>query len=128
MAEALLKQTLPDALILSAGIHALSGCPADPLAIQVMQEQGIDISPHRARGVTPQMINAADLILTMDDSQKKHIERKYVTSRGKVMRLGEFRNFDIADPYGKGLGDFQTAYTLIREGVEHLSEKITHLV
>jgi protein-tyrosine phosphatase len=127
MAEALLKQALPAATVHSAGIDALVGHPADPLSVQIMQEQQLDISLHRARGLTSKMVAEADLILTMDLNQKQYVEKKYVTSKGKVMRLGEFKKYDIADPYRQGKPEFQLAYRLIEEGVNHLAAKIVQL-
>jgi protein-tyrosine phosphatase len=126
MAEALLRQALPEAVICSAGLQALSGHPADPLAAEVMNKHGMDITSHRARSVTPQLIASADLILTMDSSQKYFIERKFVTSKGKVLRLGEFGGYDIADPYGGQPEEFENAFWLIKAGVDHYAERITH--
>ena len=77
MAEGLLKQARPDLAVLSAGINAAVGEPADPLSVALMQEHGIDISEHRARSVAGWMTNEADVILTMDVAQKRFIEIKY---------------------------------------------------
>lgn len=127
MAQGMFKQAMPEAVVCSAGLRALSGHPADPLAIHVMRKYGMDITSHRARSVTPQLVASADLILTMDSAQKYFVENQFVTSRGKVMRLGEFRNYDIADPYGRGMEEFEAAFSLIRDGVEHYAEKIMQL-
>ncbi|MGV3741392.1 MAG: low molecular weight protein-tyrosine-phosphatase [Burkholderiaceae bacterium] len=127
MAEALFTHAMPDVMICSAGIHALSGHPADPHAVSVMEKAGFDISAHRARNVTPQLVTAAELILTMDSAQKQFVEKKYITSKGKVHRLAEFLNQDIPDPYGKGHEEFERTYALIKEGVEHVSERILQL-
>src|SRR5690606_19571912 len=89
MAEGLLKQRLPEKHIYSAGLGALVGHPADPLAIELMQQQGVDISDHRAQQINAQLVNQADLVLVMDLEQKRHVEKHYPASRGKVFRLGE---------------------------------------
>ncbi|MFC5474699.1 low molecular weight protein-tyrosine-phosphatase [Paraherbaspirillum soli] len=125
MAEGLLKRALPGKTVYSAGIAAMIGFPADPLAVQLMREQGIDISAHRAQSLLPWMVSEADLVVTMDLDQKRFIEQKYATSKGKVFRLGEFGGYDIPDPYQRDLAVFRQTYSLIAEGVDALTQ---HLV
>lgn len=127
MAQGLLHRAFPDKLVLSAGIDALVGHPADPHSIQIMREQGIDISRHRARKLTGQMVREADLILTMDGEQKRYIEKWYSMAKGKVLRSGEFGDFDIPDPYQQDMNSFRKTYRLISEGMAELSRKIIQI-
>jgi protein-tyrosine phosphatase len=127
MAEGLLRRALPGKTIRSAGTGALIGKPADPFAIQLMAEQGIDISAHRAQNISARLVNEAELILTMDLDQKKYVETHYVASKGKVFRLGEFRKVDIADPYRQGIEQFGVAYRLIEEGVQGFVDQISQM-
>ncbi|MDQ2754348.1 MAG: hypothetical protein M3R71_02230 [Actinomycetota bacterium] len=59
------------ALAEHAGLSAASagfmgeGQPAPPLAVEVMAERGIDISGHRSRQVTAELVADAELVLTM---------------------------------------------------------------
>jgi protein-tyrosine phosphatase len=118
MAEGLLRQALPEKTVRSAGISALIGQPADPLAVQLMQEQGVDITAHRAQNISSRLVTEAQLILTMDLDQKKYVETHYVATKGKVFRLGESQKVDIADPYREGIESFRVSHALITEGVE----------
>ncbi len=127
MAEGLLKYALPGKTVSSAGLSALIGKAADPLAVQLMAEQGIDISAHRAQNISTRLVNEAELILVMDLEQKKHVETQYASSRGKVFRLGEFNKMDIADPYREGIESFRAAYRLIDDGVKVFVEQITQM-
>jgi protein-tyrosine phosphatase len=127
MAEGLLKQALPGMTVRSAGLGALIGKPADPYAVQIMAERGIDISAHRAQHISPRMVSEADLILVMDMEQKKYVETNYVGSKGKVFRLGEFAKVDIADPYREGMESFEAAFRLIDEGVKVFAERIVQM-
>ena len=127
MAEGLLRQALPGKNVLSAGIGAMVGHPADPFAHQLMMEQGIDISAHRAQALTTKMVSEADMVLTMDTEQKRYIEKKYPTARGKVFRLGEFSNYDIADPYRKDLNTFCQTRDLINQGIAILTKRLAHI-
>jgi protein-tyrosine phosphatase len=127
MAEGLFKQAFPEKAVCSAGIHAMVGEPADPFAAQLMQECGIDISEHRAQSLAGWMVNEADLILTMDGEQKRFIERKFATAKGKVWRLGGHGGFDIPDPYGHGPAAFRHCYELIARGVDDLVDRLAAL-
>src|SRR5687767_1633838 len=97
MAEALLKRALPGCNVKSAGLGALTGRGADPLSIQLMEEQGIDIKCHVAQQLSQALVSEAEVILVMDTEQKRHIESTYVGARGKVFRLGEAAKVDIPD-------------------------------
>lgn len=127
IAEGLLKAALPEKRVYSAGIGALIGRPADPFSIQLMQEQGIDISAHRAQSLASWMVSEADIILVMDLEQKRFIEQQYASSKGKVFRLGEFGKYDIPDPYRQDLATFRQTYSLIAEGVDALIARLVHI-
>jgi len=70
MAEGLLKRDLPKIKVSSAGLDALVGYGADPIAVEIMAEQGIDIQSHRARMLTDNLVRQSELILVMDNAQK----------------------------------------------------------
>lgn len=127
MAEGLLKEALPGKTINSAGLAAMVSQAADPFSIQIMQQNGIDISTHRARSISARLVSDADLILTMDLEQKRTVETQYPNSIGKVYRLGEFGNIDIGDPYRQGIDSFQAAYELIREGVNVMVKRLVQI-
>ncbi|MEY3123254.1 MAG: low molecular weight protein-tyrosine-phosphatase epsP [Pseudomonadota bacterium] len=129
MAEALLKQALVSARkanchVVSAGLAALVGHRADPIAQQLMTQSGIDISDHRACQLHPEMVRKADLILTMELSQRNTIIDSQPDARGKVFRLGEWGGFDIADPYQKGAAAFEESLALIEQGISQWIEKL----
>ncbi len=116
MAEGLLKRALPDRQISSAGLAALVGHGADPIAVQIMAEQGIDIGAHRARMVTDALVRESDLILVMDSQQQQQIAAEYPHARGKVYRLGETSKQDIHDPYRQSADVFRSSFDLISIG------------
>ena len=117
MAEGLLKTWLPAHELFSAGLNALAGERADPLAIALMRQMAIDISTHRARPVAQWMMQEADLVLTMDRQQQQLMQRRYPFAAGKVERLGEIDDIDIPDPHRRGLGAFRHSLNLIRQTV-----------
>ena len=116
MAEGLLKRALPDLQISSAGLDAMVGHGADPIAVRLMAEQGIDIGTHRARMVTDAMARESDLILVMDSQQQQQIAAEYPLTRGKVFRLGETTKQNIHDPYRQSAEVFRSSLDLIASG------------
>jgi len=120
MAEGLLKNKLPEKTINSAGLRGMTGWTADPSSVRIMHQQGINISSHRAKNLTREMVINADLILTMEEQQTRTVESRFPESRGKAMRLGEYSGYDIADPFNKGIDFFVLTFKLIEQGIEEL--------
>ncbi len=127
MAEGLLRQALPRLNVSSAGLGALVGQPADPIAIELMQAKGVDITAHRARQLHGKLMADTDLVLVMELAQQRHLEREYPLLHGKIFRLCESSKIDVADPYRKGLLAFQDALQRITEGVGAWSKRILAL-
>lgn len=98
----------------------MTGWTADPSSIQIMKENGIDISSHRAQNLTKEMIIQADLILTMEKHQTLTVEARFPESKGKVMRIGEYEDYDIADPFNRSIEFFAKTYELIERGIDQL--------
>ena len=118
MAEGLLRELLPAHDVYSAGLSTIEGSPADPLAIELMWQSGIDISDHRSRNLASWMLREADLVFTMDTAQTRFVIRRYPLARKKVERLGEPCGLDIPDPYQHGLTAFCHSLRLIERAVQ----------
>jgi protein-tyrosine phosphatase len=127
VAEALLKAQLPDKHIWSAGLSALVGRPADPLAQAIAAEHGLDISAHRAQQLTSWMCTQADLLLVMEDGHRQEMESQYPLARGKIHCLGDLgrdKAFQIADPYRQPRTAFEAAHAEIDRGVHFWANRI----
>ena len=127
IAEALLKQQFPDKQIWSAGLGALVGNPADPLSVAVAAAHGLNLSAHRAQQVASWMCQTAELILVMEQSHKAQLEKQFPLVRGKVFRLGEASQLEIADPYRQPKDAFDAAYSAIALGVSQWASRIRQL-
>lgn len=57
----------------SAGVRALVGFPAEPLAAQTISGLGGDPSGFKARRLKPEMVHRADLVLTMTDKIRDQV-------------------------------------------------------
>jgi protein-tyrosine phosphatase len=127
MAEAVLRDALKEQeeiTVESAGLGAMVDWPASEHAEVLMAERGLDISSHRARQLTPELIHDADLILVMESGHKKAIEADDATARGKVFRFGEWRDIEIDDPFRKSKSAYEQALADIDASVVDWVERL----
>jgi protein-tyrosine phosphatase len=128
LAEVALRQALPaDWQVWSAGLQALVGMPADPTSKAIAQEQGLDLSAHRAQQFTGWMAQQADVILVMEDAHVRMLRQMAPTAQGKVYRLGHLRRFDIEDPYRQPRAAFDAAWAGISRGVADWAPRLQRL-
>ncbi|QNB12243.1 low molecular weight phosphotyrosine protein phosphatase [Paraburkholderia bannensis] len=111
----------------SAGLSALVGHGAAEHACDVMSARGIDISAHRSQQITEKLCSESDLILVMDLAQRRRLESRYPTARGKVFRLGEHVNVDIVDPYRLPRPAFAECESVIASSVDSWLAKLAAL-
>jgi len=106
----------------SAGVWAVQGEPATEETIAVLQELGIDAKPHRSQPLDWDLLEWADLVLTMEEWQKRQIVAKAPEVKDKVFTLPEFvgEEGDVPDPYGTA----RHAYRQIRDRIQRLVEKM----
>ncbi len=130
MAEGLLRQALKLAglesiQVESAGVFAMEGMLPTRETQRVLQTVGIDCSDHRARAVSADMIEQADLILVMESFQAEEIIRRIPSAKSKVHLLKSFglgslpseERLDIPDPIGKPLEVYEVCFEEIREAI-----------
>jgi len=132
LAEGLLKRLLKEGNIsgisvFSAGISALTGTSASYNAIKVAYEEGIDISNHRARALTSEMIAQSDLIITMEERHKQDILVHWPKAKPKVFLLRNFAQFgsktrNIFDPYGVNIENYRFCFQDIKECIMDLCQ------
>jgi protein-tyrosine-phosphatase len=88
----------------SAGTAAYDGMGAAENAVLVLREIGIDISGHRARLLTREMVESAALVVAMARRHRDEILRIAPRSAKKVIVLGDLdparESPDIEDPIG----------------------------
>lgn len=130
VAEALLKRHFPEKVVCSAGMAALVGQPANDMAQEIAQRDGLDLSGHRAQQITRSMCLGADLILVMESDQQRELATRYPLARGKIHCLGEEpggKRFDVDDPYRKPREAFEQAHAAIVRGVDNWVQRIRQL-
>ncbi len=112
-----------DIRIESAGIFAQEGESASENAIDAMKKYGIDLSFHRTKTITAQLINQCDLILTMTQAHKQVLEPM---AKGKVFTLLEYSGSegDIQDPFGGDIDEYMETAQEIYDALVDIAEKI----
>lgn len=115
----------------SAGIAANNGQTASRHAREVIKELGAD-DQHQAKQATEELLNWADLILTMTVghkqfliAQKPEITPKIYTLKELVLVQGADSqqvpsSLDIIDPYGQDLATYRRTAEEISEFLEYL--------
>lgn len=110
----------------SAGIWALENQPPSGHAITVMAERGLDISGHRGRSILKHDLAEADSVIVMTRSHRHALVSESPEDQDKIHLMSELKDrvFDIADPYGGVLSEYQACAQLLEELIESGYEKI----
>lgn len=134
MAEAIFRDLIKEigedgnTKILSAGTWAVVGQKASKNAIEVLKEMKIDLDNHISRPLTKEMVEEADLVLTMTRSHKEQILQLLPSAKEKVYTLKEFYNednndWDICDPYGQDMEVYKKCAYEIEEALKRVINK-----
>ena len=131
MAEAITSRMLRDAQrtdieVSSAGTNAWDGSAASDGALLIGMERGLDLSEHRSRQLTPQIISESDLILAMSPT---HVARvKEIDPRANVHLLSGYASggegHAVQDPFGGDLTAYRDAFDDIARELSGLLERI----
>jgi len=114
-----------DLEIRSAGTVGLANLPAEPHAIAVCREQGIDISGHRSRALTTDLVAWADRILVMELRHAEAVTALDAEAGARVVPLGPLAGVpEIADPYGSWFpGPYRETRDLLDRALRRLLER-----
>jgi protein-tyrosine-phosphatase len=132
LAEAIAARAVHDrgwshVAVRSAGTGATSGAAASENSVTVAAEHGLDLSAHAARGLTAELVDWADLILTMSSA---HMFA--VAELGGAERVAMLTDFlegagvgdPIEDPFGGDADAYRRAYEQIAVAIDALLGKL----
>lgn len=101
----------------SAGLAAMPGAKASNNSIDVLKDEDIDLNEHESRQLTLELIESADVVLTMTQQHKSGIVNVIPEFNNKVFTLGEFAevNIDVSDPFGGDKAIYQACFSQIEQ-------------
>lgn len=132
LAEALLSAALTErgvteVMVSSAGTGAWDGAPASEGAYLVGLERGLDLSSHRARLLTRELVDQADLILTMARHHRARVDE--LGGEGRVFVFGEYAGregdaAEVSDPFGGDLEVYRETCVELEALVAAVAERL----
>src|SRR5436190_4097853 len=126
IAEGLFRRLLGnrrDIEVASAGVHAVHGQPPSLYAVQVCEEEGVDISGLRSQPVTPALIDRATHIFAMTGAHMETIQTVFPHGDEKSFLLREFEEpgttvwRDVPDPIGLGRDVYEDCARVIKNAL-----------
>lgn len=122
----------------SAGTHAFDGDGASVHSQNVLKKLwNIDISNHRARKITKDMLQQSFLVLTMTLSHKIHLCSLFPEYKHKIFTLGEYAMcegnceklnvYDIPDPFGQSEESYEKCAQKIKTYIDKIIFKLYNL-
>lgn len=118
MAEAVLLHHGKEVFeVKSAGVFADAGSDASMHAKMALKEQGIEIN-HTSQQLNEELLQWADIVLTMTKGHKQTIAQYHPGSEEKVHTLYEYTervDRDISDPYGGSIEMYRKTLNELNE-------------
>jgi len=141
MAEAIFEDAVDRSSVLagelkidSAGTFACEGQNATAQACQVMEEMGLDLDRHKAKQIDAELVDWADLILSMEAGHIEHMEAMFPKAESKMFTLIGYAKdvevfpgdsgYDIEDPYGEDVEEYRSCAEQLKKYILMAVEKI----
>jgi glycine hydroxymethyltransferase len=109
--------------VASAGVHAVRGQPPSLYAVQVCEEEGVDISGLRSQPLTAALIDQATHIFAMTGAHLETIQMLFPDGADKSFLLREFEEpdttvwRDVPDPIGLGRDVYEVCARTIKNAL-----------
>jgi len=121
---------------ISAGLETSQPLTPPGNAILSATSFGVHLDDHKSRQITDKMINLADMILVMEPWHLKTLKKSYPHVLNKIFLLSLFEKentttnksyyrYNIPDPYGQHLDQFQICYSRIENCISGLFIRIS---
>jgi glycine hydroxymethyltransferase len=112
-----------DIEVASAGVHAVRGQPPSLYAVQVCEEEGVDISCLRSQPLTAALVDRATHIFAMTGAHLETIQMLFPDGAEKSFLLREFEEpdttvwRDVPDPIGLGRDIYEACAHTIKNAL-----------
>jgi protein-tyrosine phosphatase len=121
----------------SAGLEVKAPLASPPHAIEAAAGFGVDLEDHRSKGFMEKMYGEFDMIIAMETGQYKALAQGSPTSQAKLFLLPFFENdnaplggyerYNVADPYGKSVEEYNRCYQRIERCINGMAAVIKAL-
>ena len=122
-------------IISSAGIFVENQETSPEEAIIAAKLFGVDLGYHKSNNIISELMNSYDLIVVMETWQYKNLRNKYIKFKDKItllplfeinreISLDSYSQFNIRDPYGKSVKEFEECFKRIENGIAGLFHNI----
>jgi len=131
MAEALLRRALPPDsgwTVGSAGLSAFPGLPTSDGAVAVLREDGLDLSNHRSRLLTPALARQAAVILALSRAHREQVVQAHPETESRTFVLRSFdaassgSDRDVEEPVGSNAAAYRLCRDRIAAAIPGLAE------
>lgn len=114
--------------ISSAGTGAAPGLPASLGSLQVAAAEGLDLSGHRSRPVTREILDEADLVFVMSPSQRTALEA-LGAAKGQVHVMSDWPEpgepeLPVFDPFGASREAYEEAWRRLRRHARRIAPHV----
>ena len=122
-----IERGLLDVDVESAGTSAWNGAPASDGALLVGLERGVDLSEHRARQLTRELVVASDMILAMGPHHLERVEA--LGGEGRAYLLTSYAAHGsteraVSDPFGGDLDVYRAAYAELEREIRKVFDRL----
>lgn len=125
--QLVLDRNLRDIEVKSAGTSANANAPASDGALLVALEQGLDLSTHRSQELSPELVQWADVILTMGSH---HLDvARSLGGNGRSYLLSDFASRgedhrNISDPFGADLAVYRATFVELAHEIGNALDRL----
>lgn len=134
MAEALSvaeakRRGVSDVIPESAGVLAAAGASASELARSVALAHGFDLSTHRARPLSADLLDGAERVFVMSGSHAAAVWSRRADARVSLVtdllpEGDERRGLDVPDPFGGDRAAYEETWSTLRDAVKGLFDRL----
>jgi protein-tyrosine phosphatase len=129
LAERLAQKGYHSWQVASAGTWAMRGQAASRFSVEVLAEQGLDISDHQSSPVSHELLDWADLVLCLASGHAEALKAEFPTKAKKIYMLTEMsgRPYSVHDPYGEPRPAYERMVDEVKMLVDNGLERIIEL-
>jgi protein-tyrosine-phosphatase len=127
--HAIAERGITNITVSSAGVAAWDGAAASDGSLLVAMEHGIDLSTHRARQLSKDIVDSGDLILTMSESHLARAAEIGGASRTQLLTTFATKgrsDASVSDPFGGDLDVYRATYDELHTLVHATLDRIVH--